>query len=115
MTKIADLPFDFTIGNRNAAKGDKATLIFNPKNDRLLFDFDGKGGDKAVKVGKIDADVDVLLPLIHDLEVVFGNRHSAETDHTTVIFNFKNGNILADLDGNGSADALKIGRFDLDL
>lgn len=114
MTNINSMPFDFTIGGRNSANGDRAALIYNPRNDKLLFDFDGKGGDKAVKVGKITSD-DMSLVQALDADVVFGTRKSPQTDGPTIIVNPMNGNILYDEDGAGGGRAVKVGHFDLDI
>jgi hypothetical protein len=120
MTKFSDLPFDFQIGNRHQATGDRPVLLYNPKNDKLLFDVDGAGGDKAKKIGKITADLDPMmvdaLPMIlEDVDFVFGNRNAATEPNTTLILNLKNGNLLLDMDGVGGDKAIKIGHLDLDF
>lgn len=112
MTKIADLPYDFKIGNRSAATEDRQTVIYNPQNDRILFDFDGVGGDKAVKIGKV-TDSEISLSLL-DYDVFFGDRGSLGQD-PALILNLKNGNLLVDHDGAGGLSAKKIGFIDLDL
>lgn len=112
MTKFADLPFDFLLGNRNAATSERSTMILNLQNDRLLFDFDGAGGDKAVKAGKITADVTLSLL---DYDVIAGGRNAITGDGPTIAVNLKNGSILADADGAGGVRAEKIGHFDLDF
>lgn len=112
MTKIADLPYDFKIGNKSAATEDRQTVIFNPQNDRILFDFDGVGGDKAVKVGRV-TDPNVSASLLN-YDVFFGDRGSVGEDPSLVL-NLKNGNILVDHDGVGGVAAVKIGFMDLDL
>lgn len=120
MTKFSDLPFDFQIGNRHQAKGDKPVLLLNPKNDKFLFDVDGAGGARAKKIGSfvgldVPQDYEALPGVVADFDFVMGNRKSAEKAGATLIYNPKNGNFLLDHDGIGDVKAVKIGQFDLDL
>lgn len=120
MTKFSDLPFDFQLGNKHAATGDRPVLLLNPKNDRLLFDVDGSGGRSAKKIGKLTADIepamiDALPSLIQDVDFVMGGRRAATEETTTLILNPRNGNLLFDIDGTGASKAIKIGHFDIDF
>lgn len=120
MTKFSDLPFDFQIGNRHQATGDKPVLLLNPKNDKFLFDVDGAGGENAKKVGKFTGEVAMddyasLPALAAECDFVLGNRKAALPDTMTIILNPKNGNLFLDFDGPEGDKAAKIGYLDLDF